>query len=374
MSPRPIRTPRRAAVHLCLLAALSCLAPVSPAQNPAAPRPPLKVAFVYVGPVGDAGWTLSHDAARKGIEREFGNRISTSFVESVREGGEAERVFRDLVGQGNKLIFATSFGYMAPMLKVAADNPDVKFEHATGYRTADNVRTYDARADESAYMAGIVAGAMTKTHSLGVVGALPTPSVVRVINALTLGAQSINPKITVRVIWINDWFNPPRETEAAQTLLNSGADVLMQTTDSPAVLQVAERAGKYAFGLQSDMTRFGPNAHLGSAVINWLPYYAKTVRDALDGQWTSGHVWWGVKEGVVDLIGIPDKVPAAVRGRVDAVRQGLRQGKVNIWQGPMVDNAGKTVLANAQVADDKFLLGMQFYVKGIEGRVPIGGR
>lgn len=346
----------------------------SQAQSPSAPREPLKVAFVYVGPVGDGGWTFAHDAARKAIERKFGNRISTSSVEMVKEGIDSERVMRDLVGQGNRLIFGTTFGYMDSMLRVAADNKSVKFEHATGYKTAENLHTYDARTHESAYMAGIVAGAMTKTNVLGVVGALPIPSVVRAINSIALGAQSVNPKVTVRVVWVSDWFNPPKETDAAQSLINAGADVLMQTTDSPAVMQAAERAGKYAFGLESDMTRYGPHAHLGSAIINWEPYYAKSVSDVLDGKWVTGQAWWGVKEGVVDLIGVPDKVPAPVRAQVDAVRRGLKEGTFVIWQGPIADNTGKTMLAKGQVGDDRFLNTMQFYVKGVEGRVPTAGK
>jgi len=359
---------------LSLFCGAALCGPPSQAQSPSVLRDPLKVAFVYVGPVGDGGWTFAHDSARKAIERKFGNRISTSSVEMVKEGVDSERVMRDLVGQGNKLIFGTTFGYMDSMLRVAADNMSVKFEHATGYKTAENLRTYDARTHESAYMAGIVAGAMTKTNVVGVVGALPIPSVVRAINSIALGAQSINPKVTVRVVWVNDWFNPPKETDAAQSLINAGADVLMQTTDSPAVLQAAERAGKYALGLESDMTRYGPHAHLGSAIINWEPYYAKSVGDVLEGKWATGQAWWGVKEGVVDLIGVPDKVPAPVRAQVDVVRRGLKEGTFVIWQGPVVDNTGKTILAKGQVGDDRFLNTMQFYVKGVEGRVPTAGK
>jgi len=224
----------------------------------AAPAPaasgPLKIAFAYVGPVGDGGWTFAHDNARKEVEKEFGSKVQTSFVEKVPEAADAERVFRDMASQGNKLIFGTTFGYMEPMLKVAADLKDVKFEHATGYKQADNMRTYDSRTYEGAYMAGVIAGGMTKTNTLGVVGSVPIPEVVRNINSFTLGAQSVNPKVKTKVVWVNEWFNPPKETEAAQSLINGGADVLMQNTDSSAVLQTAEKAGKYAFGWDSDMT------------------------------------------------------------------------------------------------------------------------
>ncbi|MDR3454464.1 MAG: BMP family ABC transporter substrate-binding protein [Rhodoferax sp.] len=343
-------------------------APVS-APAPAKPEP-LKIAFAYVGPVGDGGWTYAHDQARKAVEKEFGDKVVTSFVESVPEGADAERVLRDLAGQGNKLIFGTTFGYMEPMLKVAADNKDVKFEHATGYKTADNMSTYDSRTYEGAYMAGVIAGKMTKSNTLGVVGSVPIPEVLRNINSFTLGAQSSNPKIRTKVVWVNDWHNPPKETEAATALINGGADVLFQNTDSPAVLKTAEEKGKRAFGWDSDMTAYGPKAHLGSAIINWAPYYIKTVHDVLDGKWTSSRSWWGVKEGAIDMVSIADDVPAETKTRIDEIKSGLKDGSFAIWKGPIVDNTGKVVLAKDAVADDKFLGGINFYVKGVEGKVP----
>jgi basic membrane protein A len=342
----------------------------APASEAAAPSEPLKIAFAYVGPVGDAGWTFAHDQGRKAIEAEFGDKVKTMFVEKVPEGPEAERVIRDLVSQGNTLIFGTTFGYMEPMLKVAADNPNVKFEHATGYKTAANMRTYDSRTYEGAYMAGVIAGAMTKTNTLGVVGSIPIPEVIRNINSFTLGAQSVNPKIKTRVVWVNSWFDPPKEAEGAQSLLNQGADVLFQNTDSAAVLQTAEKAGKYAFGWDSDMSLFGPKAHLGSAIINWGPYYVKATREALEGKWATGGVWWGVKEGAIDLVSIPEVVPADIRAKVDTIRAGLKEGTYNIWKGPIVGQDGKEVLAKDVVADDKFLGGINFYIKGVEGSVP----
>ena len=345
-------------------------APAAAASAAPAPAAPLKIAFAYVGPVGDGGWTFAHDNGRKAIEKEFGAKVQTSFVEKVPEAADAERVFRDMVGQGNKLIFGTTFGYMEPMLKVAPDAKDVRFEHATGYKTADNLRTYDSRTYEGAYMAGVIAGAMTKTNTLGVVGSIPIPEVVRNINAFTMGAQSVNPKVKTKVVWVNEWFNPPKETEAAQSLLNGGADVLMQNTDSSAVLQTAEKAGKYAFGWDSDMTAYGPKAHLGSAVINWAPYYLKATRDALEGKWTTGQTWWGVKEGAIDMVSISDKVPADIKAKVDAIKAGLKDGSFVIWKGPLVGNDGKEQLAAGTNADDKFLGGVKFYVKGVEGKVP----
>ncbi|MBI2733269.1 MAG: BMP family ABC transporter substrate-binding protein [Aquabacterium sp.] len=336
----------------------------------AAPAGPLKIAFAYVGPVGDAGWTYAHNAGRLAVEKEFGDKVKTSFVEKVPEGPEAERVIRDLVGQGNTLIFGTTFGYMEPMLKVAADNPNVKFEHATGYKTAPNMRTYDSRTYEGAYMAGVIAGGMSKSGVLGVVGSIPIPEVIRNINSFTMGAQSVNPKIKTKVVWVNAWFDPPKETEGAQSLLNQGADVLFQNTDSPAVLQTAEKAGKYAFGWDSDMTQFGPKAHLASSVINWGPYYIKATKDALEGTWQTGGVWWGVKEGAIDIVSISDKVPADLKAKVDKIKAGLKDGSFVIWKGPIVGQDGKEVLAKDAVADDKFLGGINFYVKGVDGAVP----
>ncbi len=380
---------KRAALKLAGLSALAAAAalvgcgkkdePAAPAAAPAASaaasaaaaKPePLKVGFAYVGPVGDGGWTFAHDNARKALEKELGDKIVTSFVEKVPESADAERVFRDMAGQGNKLIFGTTFGYMEPMLKVGADLKDVKFEHATGYKTAENLRTYDSRTYEGAYMAGVVAGAMTKTNTLGVVGSIPIPEVIRNINSFTLGAQSVNPKVKTKVVWVNEWFNPPKETEAATALINGGADVLMQNTDSPAVLKTAQDKGKRAFGWDSDMTAYGPKAHLGSAVINWAPYYIKATRDALEGKWATGQSWWGVKEGAIDFVGIAEDVPADTKAKIEAIKAGLKDGSLSIWKGPISDNTGKLVLEKDKVADDAFLGGIKFYVKGVEGKVP----
>lgn len=348
-------------------------APAAQAPAPAAPQK-LKVAFAYVGPVGDGGWTFAHDNARKAVQQEFGDKIETSFVEKVPESADAERVMRDMVAQGNKLIFGTTFGYMEPMLKVAADNKDVKFEHATGYKTSENLRTYDSRTYEGAYMAGVIAGSMTKTNTLGVVGSVPIPEVVRNINSFTLGAQSVNPKIKTRVVWVGDWFNPPKETEAATSLINGGADVLMQNTDSSAVLQTAEKMGKRAFGWDSDMSNYGPKAHLGSAVINWVPYYRKAINDVLNNTWTTGQSWWGVKEGAIDFVSVAADVPDTAKQKLEQVKAGLKDGSLVIWKGPLVDNTGKEILAKDATADDKFLGGINFFVKGVEGKVPGGDK
>ena len=373
-----------AAVAAAASALVACGKKDEPAPTAAAPAPapaaasapapakadPLKIAFAYVGPVGDGGWTFAHDNARKALEKEYGDKIVTSFVESVPESADAERVIRDMAGQGNKLIFGTTFGYMEPMLKVAADNPEVKFEHATGYKTAPNMRTYDSRTYEGAYMAGVIAGRMTKSNTLGVVASIPIPEVIRNINSFTLGAQSSNPNIKTKVVWVNEWFNPPKETEAATALINGGADILFQNTDSSAVLQTAEKMGKRGFGWDSDMTAYGPKAHLGSAIINWAPYYIKTVGEVLDGKWATGQTWWGVKEGAIDLVSLAADVPEEAKKALDDVKAGLKAGSYHIWKGPISDNTGKEVLAKDAVADDKFLGGINFFVKGVEGKVP----
>ncbi len=334
---------------------------------------PLKIAFAYLGPAGDHGWTYAHDGARKAIEKEFGDKIVTTFVENVPESADAERIFRDMASQGNKLIFGTSFGYMEPMLKVAEEFKDVKFEHATGYKQTENLRSYDSRSYMGAYMAGIIAGKMTKTNTLGVVGSIAVPEVIRNINAYTLGAQSVNPKIKTKVVWVGSWFDPPKETEAAQSLINGGADVLLQNTDSTAVLQTAEKNKKYAFGWDSDMSKFAPEAHLASAIINWTPYYTKAVKDALEGKWQGKTAtWWGVKEGANDIVAINDKVPADVKELITKTKAGLADGSIEVFKAPVIGQDGKEALAKGATADDKFMGGMLFYVKGVEGKVPSG--
>ncbi len=376
------RTLLAAGISAALLAALAGCGKkeepkaAAPAAAPAAAAPakvePLKIAFAYVGPVGDGGWTFAHDNARKAVEKEFGAKVVTSFVEKVPESADAERVFRDLAGQGNKLIFGTTFGYMEPMLKVAPDFKDIKFEHATGYKTAANMSTYDSRTYEGAYMAGVIAGKMTKSNTLGVVGSIPIPEVIRNINSFTMGAQSVNPKIKTKVVWVNEWFNPPKETEAATALINGGADVLMQNTDSAAVLKTAQEKGKRAFGWDSDMTAYGPKAHLGSAIINWAPYYIKATKETLDGKWATGSSWWGVKEGAIDMVSMADDIPADIKAKIEEIKTGLKAGTFHPWTGPIVDQAGKELIAKGVTADDKFLSGVNFYVKGVEGKVPGG--
>jgi len=378
-------TSRSTIKHLALAAAVGAASlvacskqeepkkPEAPAAAAPAPKPePLKVAFVYVGPVGDAGWTFAHDLGRKYVEGKFGDRIKTTFVEKVPEGPDAERVIRDLVAQGNKVIFATSFGFGDAMEKVAKDHPDVYFEHATGYKTGPNLRVYEGRFYEDAYLAGIIAGEMTKTNIIGFVGSFPIPEVLRNINAFTLGAQSVNPKVKTKVVWVSNWFDPPKETEAAQSLINQGADVLLQNTDSTAVLQAAEKNGKYAFGWDSDMSAFAPKAHLGSCRLNWGLYYEKAINDVLNKTWKTETTKWGVKEGLPEFVSIAAFVPDTTKKKVEEAREGMKTGTVAVFKGPLVDNTGKEVLAKGVVADDKWNGAINFYVKGVDGKVPSG--
>ncbi len=349
------------AAACCLLSALF---PTAQAAGP------LKVGFVYVTPVSDAGWVRQHEDGRKAVDAAFGDKVKTTFVENVAEGPDAERVIRDLVAQGNKVIFATSFGYGDAMEKVAKDHPEVYFEHATGYKTGPNLRVYEGRFYEDAYLAGIVAGKMTKSNLLGFVGSFPIPEVMRNLNAYLLGAQSVNPKAKLKIVWVSSWFDPPKETEAATTLLNGGADVLLQNTDSSAVLQAAEKAGKYAFGWDSDMSAYAPKAHLGSAVLNWAPYYEKVVNDVLNKTWATADTKWGTKEGMNDFVKIADAVPDDIKKLVETTKAGLKDGTVAVFKGPLVDNTGKEVLAKGVVADDAWNSKVNFFLKGVEGKPP----
>ena len=344
----------------------------APAPAPVAKAEPLKVGFIYVGPVADAGWTFAHDLGRKAVEAKFGDRVKTTFIESVKEGPDAERVIRDLVAQGNKLIFATSFGFGDSMEKVAKDHPEVFFEHATGYKTAPNLRNYEGRFYEDAYLAGVMAGMVTKSNVIGFVGSFPIPEVLRNINAYTLGARSVNPKVKTKVVWISTWVDPPKEAEAAQSLINQGADVLLQNTDSTAVLQTAEKNGKYAFGWDSDMSAFAPKAHLASCALNWGPYYVKAVNDVLEKTWKVENTKWGIKEGLTEFVKVNDSVPAAAKAKVEEAKAYLVANPGAVFRGPIKDNAGKEVLAAGVVGDDKFKGEMNFYVQGVEGKLPAG--
>ena len=346
-------------------------APAPVASAPAKPEP-LKAAWIYVGPVGDAGWSFAHDLGRKAVEAKFGDAVKTTFVEKVPYS-DGERVIRDLASQGNKVIFATSFGYMDAMLKVAGEFPDVKFEHATGYKTAPNMNVYDSRFYHDAYVSGIIAGAMTKTNILGFVASFPIPEVLRNINAFTLGAQSVNPRVRTRVVWVNTWFDPEKEGAAAQELINKRADVLLQNTDSTAVLQTAEKNGKFAFGWDSDMSAFAPKAHLASNIVDWGPYYKKSLKEAMDGSWKGGQrTIWGKPEGANDVIKMNEVIPEATRKKAQETLDAIKAGTFDPFTGPIVDNAGKERLPKGEKASQEWKDKVDFYVKGVEGKVPTG--
>ncbi len=338
--------------------------------GPARAADPLKVAFVYVSPIGDAGWTFQHDLARKAIEAKFGDKIKTSYVESVGEGPDAERVIRQLAADGNQLIFTTSFGYMNPTIKVAKQFPNVTFAHATGYKRSDNVSTYLARFYEGRYLAGIIAGKMTKSNTLGYVAAFPIPEVVRGINAFARGVRSVNPDAEVRVVWVSSWYDPGKEREAADTLIANGADVLMQHTDSTAVVQAAQDRKVYAIGYHSDMKKYGPKAHLTASTHNWNQFYIDKVQAVMDGTAKSDDTWGGIGAGMVELSPLGDMVPADVRKLVETASADIGSGKLHPFAGPVVDNKGKTRVPAGENISDGDLLGMQYYVEGVVGDLP----
>jgi basic membrane protein A len=331
---------------------------------------PLKAGFVYIGPTGDHGWSYSHDQGRKMLEEQSGGKVKTVFVENVGETADAERVFRDLAQKGNKVIFGTTFGYMNQMVKVSKAFPNTIFMHATGYKTASNLGVYDVRTYEGAYMLGVVAGKMSKGNKLGIVASIPIPEVIRNINAFTLGARSVNPAITTRAIWVNAWFDPGKEREAALALISQGCDVLMQNTDSPAVVQAAQEKGVLAFGWDSDMSKFGGKAHLAASILNWGVIYKKTLAEVEAGTWKSSDIWWGVKEGAVNIDNFGPAVPAAVKKLAEERRDALKDGKLHPFTGPLKDQSGKEFLASGKVYSDAELKKMNFFVEGVEGNVP----
>ena len=331
---------------------------------------PLKIGFVYVGPTGDAGWTYGHDNGRKYVEEKFGAAVETTYVESVAEGADSERVINQLAKSGNKLIFTTSFGYMNPTLKVAKNYPDVAFEHATGYKQAANVGTYFDRSYEGRYLTGIVAGKMTKSNVLGYVGSFPIPEVIRGINAFTRGAQSVNPDITVKVVWVSSWYDPGKEREAAETMILQGADVITQHTDSPGPINAAESKGVYAIGYNSDMSLYGRNAHLTATVHNWGPIYAAKTQAVLDGTWKAEDIWPGVAQGIVELAPFHKDIPQDVQDYVNAQKAAIASGDLHPFAGPVMNQAGEAVVAEGATMSDGDMLGLNWYVKGVEGELP----
>jgi simple sugar transport system substrate-binding protein len=350
-------------------AAVASLAMASMGLGTAIAAEPLKAAFVYVGPVGDGGWTFAHDLGRKAMEKALAGKVVSTIVENVPESGDAERVIRDLAANGNKLIFTTSFGYMDSTLKVAKSFPKVEFYHATGFKSAPNVTIYNSRMYEPAYLAGIIAGHMSKSGKLGVVASFPIPEVVRNINAYTMGARTVNPAITTKVVWVSTWYDPTKERQAAEALIGQGVDVLIQNTDSSAPLQTAQDKGVYAFGWDSDMSAYGPKAHLASAIEIWGGYYTKAAEAAVAGKPLKQTVWGGIKEGMNDLVNINPIVPEAARKQVADKRAEIAAGKL-VFTGPIKAQDGSMKVAAGKSLTDKEIDSINWYVEGVEGQLP----
>jgi len=331
---------------------------------------PLKIGFVYVAPIGDAGWTYQHDLGRKQVEQALGDKVKVSFVENVEEGADSERVIRQMAADGNALIFTTSFGYMEPTLKVAKQFPKVKFEHATGYKRSENLATYSARFYEGRYLAGIIAGRMTKSAVIGYVAAFPIPEVVQGIDAFTLGARSVNPKVQVKLVWTSSWYDPGKEKQAADTLISQGADLVTNHTDSTAVVQAAEEKGVWSIAYNSDMTKFGPKTELTAVTMVWGDYYVAEAKAALDGTWKSHDTWGGIKDGMIKLAAYNAAVPQAVRDEVAAKQAEIVSGKFQPFQGPIKDQAGaEKVKAGAALTDEQ-ILQLNWLVEGVQGQLP----
>jgi basic membrane protein A len=350
------------------LLAACCLTPLF-AQAPAAKSEPLKVAFVYVTPLTDTGWVHQHEQGRQAVEAAYKGKVKTSYVENVAEGPDAERVIRDLARQGNKLIFTPSFGYMEPTLKVAKEFPGVKFESITGYKTAPNVAVANARYYEGRYLAGIAAGRLTKTNVAGYVAGFPIPEVLQGINAFTLGMRSVNPKAQVKVVWLNTWFDPAREREAAMSLFDQDVDVISFHTASTAVMQAAQERGKFAVAYHSDMRKIAPDAQIAAVTHHWGDYYVQRVQAVLDGTWKSGNFWGGVAQAMVRCGDFGPKVPKAVQQEVLARQGEIATGKLRPFAGPISDNTGKAIVAKGKALSDEQILGMNYLVEGVQGKV-----
>lgn len=336
---------------------------------PAQAAEKLKAAWVYVGPVGDFGWSYQHDQGRKAVEAHFGDKVETTFVENVDEGPDAERVIEQLARAGNTLIFTTSFGFMEPTLKVAKRHPKVFFEHATGFKRAKNVATYNAKFHEGRYVLGQIAAKTSKTGTIGYIASFPIPEVIAGINSLMLGAQSINPDMKIKIVWVNSWFDPAKEADAAKALIDQGADVISQHTDSPAAMQAAEGRDVMAFGQASDMIKFGPDSQLTAIVDDWAPYYIERVQAALDGTWTSTDTWGGMKDGEVVMAPYTN-MPDDVKKMAETTQAAITSGALNPFKGPIFRQDGTLMVKEGEVLADKDILSMNWYVKGIDDKVP----
>jgi len=329
---------------------------------------PVKVGFIYVGPIGDHGWTYRHDIGRQQVEEAFGDKVETSYIESVQYGPEAENVIRQMA-EDHDIIFATSFGYMETMLKVAKDYPNVKFEHATGYKQSDNMASYGLRLYQARHVQGIIAGMMTKTNKICYVGAYPIPEVIREINTYYLGAKKMNPNVDIDIVWVNTWYDPGKEANAAEVMMAQGCDMVAQHTDSPAPLQAAQKQGKLGFGQASDQIKFAPKAQLTATIDNWGPYYIKKVGQVIDGTWETGDYFGHMNEGAVQMAPFTN-MPANVAKEAQHIKDMISHGHYFAFTGPIKDNTGKLQLKDGEVASDAHLNSMMYYVEGIDAKVP----
>ena len=347
----------------------ACFIPPAFSQAPVSAKPPLKIGFVYVTPITEAGWVHQHDEGRKAVEAALGYQVITTYVENVAEGADAERVIRDLASQGHQLIFTPSFGYMEPTLKVAKDFPNVRFESITGYKTAPNVSVANARYYEGRYLAGIAAGRLTS--SAGYVAGFAIPEVIQGINAFTLGMRSVNSKASVKVVWLGAWFDPPREREAAMTLFNQGIEVMAFHTGSTAVMTAAQERGKLAIAYHSDMRKVAPDAQVLAITHQWGSYYTSRAKAVIDGSWKSATLWGGVKEGMIRVDSFGPKVPKQIADEVLARQRDIAAGRMHPFKarGALLDNEGHEVLAAGKTLSDEQILNMNFLVQGVQGKL-----
>jgi basic membrane protein A len=350
-------------------AALGAALALALAAGSAAAQDKLKVCFVYVGPHNDGGWSEGHDHGRMMVEEELGDQVETTYVENIPEGPDAERAIERLVRSGCGLIFTTSFGFMDPTIKVAAKFPDVKFEHATGFKTADNVSTYNARFYEGRYIIGQIAAKISETGVAGYIASVPIPEVVMGINAFILGAQSVNPDFSLKVVWVNSWFDPAKEADAAKALFDQGADIITQHTDSPALLQIAEERGLHGFGQAFDQIEFAPNAQLTAITDHWGPYYVDRAKAVLDGTWESQSVWEGIADGLVVMAPYTN-MPDDVKAMAEETEAAIASGDLHPFTGPIYKQDGTELVGEGEIVDDGTLLGMNFYVKGVDDKLP----
>ncbi len=331
---------------------------------------PFQIGVIYPGPIGDFGYSYQHAQGIETIKQKYGDDVKIVNVESVPEGPESEQIIEKLAREGADMIFATSFNYMNPTIKVARKYPNIKFEHATGYKRSDNVATYSSRFYEGRYIQGLIAGHMTKTNKIGYIASYPIPEVIRGINAFEIGLRKVNPEAEIQIIWVNSWYDPAKEGEAARTLVDKGADILAQHTDSTAPMQLAEEKGLYAFGQATDMIKFGPNAQLTSLLDIWDPYYLKRVDEAMNGTWKSGDIWGGFDTGMVEMAAFNKNIPQNVIDEANAAIEAIKSGELNIFAGPLNNQAGEEVAAEGSALTDEDLLTMGYYLDTIKAKYP----